>query len=194
MTGFEQLDVHISRFITLDAAQKHFLHGLLEQRQVQKKEHLFRAGQICRYEYYVVRGCLRVYFLDDHGAEVNLMFPVEDWWLGDLISFTEQTPSSLYVEALEDSQLLMINKENKESLYEKIPAFERMFRVLILRNLAVLQHRLIATISHSAEERYLAFIERYPDIPQRIPQHHIASYLGVSPEFLSKIRKKLAGQ
>ena len=118
------------------------------------------------------------------------MFPVEDWWLGDLISFTEQTPSALYVEALEDSQLLMINKENKESLYEKIPAFERMFRVLILRNLAVLQHRLIATISHSAEERYLAFIERYPDIPQRIPQHHIASYLGVSPEFLSKIRKK----
>ncbi|HAE35137.1 MAG: Crp/Fnr family transcriptional regulator [Chitinophagales bacterium] len=194
MTGFEQLDAHIARFINLDDAQRQYIHGLLEQREVRKKDHLFRAGQICRYEYYVVRGCLRVYFLDDHGSEVNLMFPVEDWWLGDLISFTEQTPSALYVEALEDSQLLMINKENKESLYEKIPAFERMFRVLILRNLAVLQHRLIATISHSAEERYLAFIERYPDIPQRIPQHHIASYLGVSPEFLSKIRKKLSAQ
>ncbi len=194
MTGFEQLDAHIARFITLDDTQRQYIHGLLEQREVRKKDHLFRAGQICRYEYYVVRGCLRVYFLDDHGSEVNLMFPVEDWWLGDLISFTEQTPSALYVEALEDSQLLMINKENKESLYEKIPAFERMFRVLILRNLAVLQHRLIATISHSAEERYLAFIERYPDIPQRIPQHHIASYLGVSPEFLSKIRKKLSAQ
>ena len=146
MTGFEQLDAHIARFINLDDAQRQYIHGLLEQREVRKKTIFFVPVRYADMNT-MGAGCLRVYFLDDLGLRSTSCFQVEDWWLGDLISFTEQTPSALYVKRWRDSQLLMINKENKRSLYEKIPAFRKDVSGADLRNLAVLQHRLIATIS-----------------------------------------------
>jgi CRP/FNR family cyclic AMP-dependent transcriptional regulator len=190
--AYAQIDAYVDRCIVITPEERALFHDVLEQRTVQRKQYLLRAGEICRYEYYVISGCLRSYYLDEKGNEVNIMFPVEDWWLGDMISFTNNTPSSLYIEALEDCTLWMINQENKELLFEKAPAFERMFRLMIQRSLAALQNRLYATIAKTAEQRYQEFMEKYPDIPQRIPQHYIASYLGITPEFLSKIRRKMA--
>lgn len=192
MHAYAQIDAYVDRCIVITPEERALFHDVLEQRTVQRKQYLLRAGEICRYEYYVISGCLRSYYLDEKGNEVNIMFPVEDWWLGDMISFTNNTPSSLYIEALEDCTLWMINQENKELLFEKAPAFERMFRLMIQRSLAALQNRLYATIAKTAEQRYQEFMEKYPDIPQRIPQHYIASYLGITPEFLSKIRRKMA--
>lgn len=192
MSDYKEIDSYVDRIIRISDEDRQFFHQILERRSIKKKEHLLRAGQICRYEFYVIKGCLRLYFLDDSGSEINMMFPVEDWWFGDLVSFAEQAPGSLYAEALEDSEVWMISRENKEALFNRVPAFERMFRLMIQRSLVVLMNRLVATISQPADERYRAFIERYPYIPQRIPQHHIASYLGVSPEFLSKIRRRMA--
>jgi CRP/FNR family cyclic AMP-dependent transcriptional regulator len=190
--AYAQIDAYVDRCIVITPEERALFHDVLEQRTVQRKQYLLRAGEICRYEYYVISGCLRSYYLDEKGNEVNIMFPVEDWWLGDMISFTNNTPSSLYIEALEDCTLWMINQENKELLFEKAPAFERMFRLMIQRSLAALQNRLYATIAKTAEQRYQEFMEKYPDIPQRIPQHYIAYYLGITPEFLSKIRRKMA--
>ncbi len=190
--AYAQIDAYVDRCIVITPEERALFHDVLEQRTVQRKQYLLRAGEICRYEYYVISGCLRSYYLDEKGNEVNIMFPVEDWWLGDMISFTNNTPSSLYIEALEDCTLWMINQENKELLFEKAPAFERMFRLMIQRSLAALQNRLYATIAKTAEQRYQEFMEKYPDIPQRIPQHYIASYLGITPVFLSKIRRKMA--
>ncbi len=190
--AYAQIDAYVDRCIVITPEERALFHDVLEQRTVQRKQYLLRAGEICRYEYYVISGCLRSYYLDEKGNEVNIMFPVEDWWLGDMIRFTNNTPSSLYIEALEDCTLWMINQENKELLFEKAPAFERMFRLMIQRSLAALQNRLYATIAKTAEQRYQEFMEKYPDIPQRIPQHYIASYLGITPEFLSKIRRKMA--
>lgn len=189
-SGFNEIDAYVKRCISLNEEEWEIWHSVLERGHVKRKEHLLREGDVCRYEYYVISGCLRSYYLDEKGNEVNIMFPVEDWWVGDLISFTDQVPSQLNIEAMEDSELWMISRDHKEMLFEKVPAFERMFRLMIQRSLAGVQQRLYATIAQPAELRYQHFIEKYPSIPLRIPQHHIASYLGITPEFLSKIRRK----
>lgn len=167
---------------------------LLEPRSVRKKTFLLQEGEICNFEAYVVKGCIRTYYIDENGFDVILQFAIEDWWVSDIASFYEQTPSRLFIETLEDSELLVFTPETKEELLTRVPKFERMFRLMLQRNLAATQNRLINTISKTAQEKYLDFIERYPTIPQRVPQHYIAAYLGISPEFLSKVRTKLARQ
>ena len=165
---------------------------LLEPKFVKKKTFLLQEGEICNFEAYVVKGCIRTYYIDENGFEVILQFAIEDWWVSDIASFYEQSPSRLFIETLEDCDLLTFNYETKEELLTRVPKFERMFRLMLQRNLAATQNRLINTISKTAQEKYLDFIERYPTIPQRVPQHYIAAYLGISPEFLSKVRTKMA--
>jgi CRP-like cAMP-binding protein len=134
------------------------------------------------------------YLLNEEGKETVLYFSVENWWVSDICSFNEQIKSDFYIQALEDTDLLILNPQSKEQLLFKVPAFERAFRLMIQKNLSVMQSRLHSIIAKSAEVRYADFIKRYPSIPQRVSQHHIASYLGVTPEFLSKIRAKMAKQ
>ncbi len=189
---YEQIDAHILRNIKIDQAALEEIHGRLRSKKIKKKTFLLQQGEICDFEAYVVRGCLKIYYLDANGEEAILFFAVEDWWLGDIASFSTQEPTLLFIEALEDSELLLINRADKMYLYEAIPQLERMFRLMIQRAYVVLQNRFFATITQPAEERYLDFLKRYPTIPQRVPQHQIAAYLGISPEFLSKIRAKLA--
>ena len=189
---YEQIDAHILRNIKIDEAALEEIHGRLRSKKIKKKTFLLQQGEICDFEAYVVRGCLKIYYLDANGEEAILFFAVEDWWLGDIASFSTQEPTLLFIEALEDSELLLINRADKMYLYEAIPQLERMFRFMIQRAYVVLQNRFFATITQPAEERYLDFLKRYPTIPQRVPQHQIAAYLGISPEFLSKIRAKLA--
>jgi CRP-like cAMP-binding protein len=121
-----------------------------------------------------------------------LQFAVEDWWIGDIASYVQQTPAQVHIQALEDSELLLIHHEDKEALFQNVPAFERMFRLMLQRSLVVLQDRFVSTLAQPADVRYQAFLEQYPGIVQRVPQHYIASYLGISPEFLSRVRARLA--
>ena len=109
-----------------------------------------------------------------------------------MVSFSQQKPSNLYIQALEDSEVLMVNYENKKVVFNEIPAFERLFRLMVQKAYETMMDRFISTISETSESRYLSFIQKYPSIPLRVPQHMIASYLGITPEFLSKIRSKLS--
>lgn len=173
--------------------QQHFLDAL-EVKQVPKKAPLLRAGEVCDFEAYVNKGCMRSYFLDEHGHEATLQFGTEDWWVSDLISFEQGAPSRMFIEALEDSELLLIRRDKKEQLYRDVPGLERVFRMMLLRNLGALQDRLFATMAWPAEDRYEAFLKRFPDLSNRVPQHMIASYLGITPEFLSKLRARRVGK
>lgn len=189
---FKAIDDYVSGCIALTQEELNFFHSVLQVKQFKKKTFLLRAGEICEYESYINKGCVKVFYIDENGSEVILHFAIENWWIGDITSFTQRTASNLYMEVLEDSELFMINYADKEKLYEKVPKFERIFRLMIQRTHTSLMNRLISTMSKPAEERYLDFISRYPSIPQRVPQHLIASYLGISPEFLSKIKAKIA--
>lgn len=189
---FAQIDRAISRYVAFSDEELDIFHSLLEYRALPKKSIVLRAGDICAFEAFVVKGCLRKYCIDPHGAEVTLQFAIEDSWIGD-ISFNayDPQPSQVFIETLEESELLGFTPDHKEELFSRAPRFERAFRILVQRNLAVTQNRLFNTIAKSGEEKYKDFLEMYPTIPQRVSQHYIASYLGITPEFLSKIRGKM---
>ena len=191
---FEEILTNVAKCIPLNEDEATFFTALLTHRKIPKKTVLLREGEICQFEGYIQQGCVRIYYLDENGFEVTLNFAVEDWWISDIASFHYHTPSSLYMETLEDCEIYFLNPESKEKLLQELPKFERVFRMLVQRRLAVLQNRLIHTISKPATDRYLEFISLYPTISQRVPQYYIASYLGVSPEFVSTIRKRLAAK
>lgn len=189
---FTQIDENISRYISLSKEELDYFHSLLKLKKIKRKKLLLQAGEICDFEAYMVKGCARIYFLDKNGFEVDIMFAVEDWWVSDLASFTQQRPADLFIQTIEDCEMLFISYKDKEKLYKKIPKFERFYRILMQRSYDNTIKRLVSTIAKPAEERYNDFIKKYPKIPQRVPQHLIAAYLGISPEFLSKIRARQA--
>lgn len=188
---FDEIDQFVSRYISLTGDERDFFHSLLIHRSLRKKQFLLKEGQICDFEAFILKGCIRTYYLDKEGVETILLFAVEEWWVSDIISFSERVPSNLFIETVEDSELLTIDYSAKMRLFEKIPTFERMFRLLLQRSLGVLQQRFYASVSQTAEERYRQFLDKYPQVAQRVPQHQIARYIGVSPEFLSKIRSAM---
>jgi CRP-like cAMP-binding protein len=188
---FETIDRFIAKYITLNDQELAFFHSLLRTRKVKKKTFLLQEGEVCDFEGFIIKGCIRSYYLDKEGVETILLFAVEEWWVSDLISFADRKPSNLFIETIEDSELLTLDFAAKNRLLEKIPAFEHMYRLLVQRSLGVLQQRFYSTISETAEERYKQFLEKYPLVAQRVPQHQIARYIGVSPEFLSKVRSGL---
>ena len=189
----DQINKAISRYVAFTPEELEVFDALLERRAVPKKTIMLHEGEVCNFEAFVVKGCLRRYYIDADGHEVILQFAVEDSWISDIsFSIYENKPSRVFIETLEDCELLLFSPETKETLFVKAPRFERAFRILMQRNLSVTQNRLFNTIAKTATEKYQEFLGHYPTIPQRVAQHYIASYLGISPEFLSKIRKKLA--
>ena len=190
---YSQINKNISRYVTFEEEELAIFNSLLAYKKVPKKTMLLREGEKCDFEAFVIKGCVRKYYIDANGFEVILQFAVENAWVGD-VSFNiyEEEPSRVYIETLEDCEFFMFNPETKESLFSKVPKFERAFRILMQRNLAVTQNRLFDTISKTATEKYLEFLKQYPTLSQRVAQHYIASYLGISPEFLSKVRTKIA--
>jgi CRP/FNR family cyclic AMP-dependent transcriptional regulator len=191
---FENIDAFVNRCANFTDNELDIFHTLIDFKTVNKKEYLLQEGEICNFEAYVSKGCIRNYFIDENGFEVILQFAIEGWWVSDIASFHEKKPSKLYIETLEDCELFFLTYENKEELLKRVPKFEGFFRLMVQKNLSSTQNRLINTIAKSAPEKYLDFIKLYPTIPQRVTQHHIASYLGISAEFLSKIRTKLSKQ
>jgi CRP-like cAMP-binding protein len=195
MDPFTQINKNISRYVNFSDEELDIFNSLLEYKKVPKKTIMLHEGDICTFEAFVLKGCVRKYYIDSNGFEVILQFAIEDAWVGDISSSAfDQKPSKLYIETLEDSEFLMFNPDTKEQLFELAPRFERAFRILVQRHLTVTQNRLINTISKTALDKYVEFLELYPTLPQRVAQHYIASYLGISAEFLSKTRAKLAKQ
>jgi len=183
---------NIARHVTLDKKEVDYFISLLEVRKLKKKGYLLEPGEVCLYEHFVTRGCLKSFTVDSNGFEHIGTFAVEDWWTGDLHSFLTQTPSTYYVQALEDSELFQISKTNLEQLYSQVPKFERFFRILFQKSLIASLEKNMQNISYPAEDRYLHFINKYPKLEQRISQKQMASYLGITPVFLSMVRKKLS--
>lgn len=185
---------NISRFIDLTPDETTVFLSLLKHKSIPKKQFLLQEGTVCKYNYFVDKGCLRTYYLDNTGLEHNVQFSVENWWAGDMYSFITEQPARFNIVSLEDSEIYMIEKNDLEDLYLKVPKFERFFRLLLQNAFAALQERVLSNLSDTAEERYLKFRDKFGYLDARIPQNQIASYLGVTPESLSRIRKNLAGK
>ncbi len=182
MRRFHAINHYVNNCTNLSANEFALFLSLLELKSIPKKTTLLHEGDVCNFEAFINRGCIRTYYLDENGFEVTLQFAIENWWVSDIASFHEQKPSNMFIETLEDCELLVLSPQTKERLLEKVPRFERVFRLLVQRNLSALQSRLFKTIATSAQEKYLYFIDRYPTIAHRVAQHDIASYLGISPE------------
>lgn len=161
-------------------------------RNIRKKQFILQEGDVCKHITFVTSGCLRAYTVDREGQEHVIQFAIEDWWISDLQSFLSGKPATYTIDALEDSQVLLLEKEARDRMLETVPRLERYFRLLQEANYVATHHRIEESLSASAEERYLDFIKTYPSLVQRIPQNQIASYLGITPQSLSRIRKELS--
>lgn len=183
---------NLSRHISLSPEEQHLFTGVLKPASYRKKQFVLKEGATSQVTTFVCSGCLRSYFMDENGFAHVLQFAIEDWWIGDMHSLLYGKPSQLNIDALEPSEVLQIDRDDLEALYARVPKLERFFRILTQAAMASLQQRIVAGLSMTATERYLGFRRQYPFLEGRLPQHQIASFLGVTPEFLSIIRKKLS--
>jgi CRP-like cAMP-binding protein len=189
--NFELLISSISRHISLTGEEVEFFTSLLKPKSLKNGEFLLREGDLCKYKTFVVKGCLKTYYQDENGFEHIIDFSIEDWWADDLYSFLTQTPSTSNIKAIEDTDVLQIGKTDLALIYQKIPKFERFFRILFQNAFITQREQINLALSASAEERYLLFIKKKPYAEKRFSQKDIASYLGVTPQFLSTLKKKL---
>ncbi|SFN36911.1 cAMP-binding domain of CRP or a regulatory subunit of cAMP-dependent protein kinases [Chryseobacterium oleae] len=181
---------NISRHIHLSDEEFEQFSRPFELRKVKRKEMVLKEGAYCLFEGFVAKGCFKVYYLNEGGSEQTLYFAVKGWWITDIDSLINDVPSILNIEALEDSEVLMISKKDKEMLYEDMPQIEKLFRIMNQQSSVALQRRILSLTGKTADKRYLEFLEKYPGLEQRLTQQQVASYLGITHEFLSKIRKK----
>ena len=187
---FELILQNISKHIQLTEEEKEYFVSVLQTKKLRRRQYLVQAGEPCRYEYFINKGCLRQYYLDEKGHEHVLYFAIEDYWISDMYGLTTGEPALTNIDALEDCELLVIEKTFYEQLFIEIPKLERFFRIILQRSLISQQRRMIENMSLQADERYYRFAQRYPFLEQRLPQKQIASYLGITPESLSRIRKQ----
>ncbi|MDN5286369.1 MAG: cAMP-binding domain of or a regulatory subunit of cAMP-dependent protein kinase [Mucilaginibacter sp.] len=179
---------NLAKHIRLTKDEQDTFTTYLHQKQLKRKQFLLIDGGICKYSAFVTSGCLRGYTVDKGGVEHVLSFAPPDWWIADMYSLLSQKPGILNIEALEDTEVLLLSKVNQEKLYQQIPKFEHFFRILTENSLVASQQRLIDGLSLTAEERYLNFCKRYPTLIDHLPLKQIASYIGVTPEFFSRMR------
>ena len=182
---------HLKRKITLTENEETHLITKLRQRLYLKGQYIVQEGEISRFQTFIVSGKIRTFYLDDNGTEHIVFFGIENWWVGDICSFTTQTPAEFNTQCLEDTQVIQISHDELEQLYEEIPKLERYFRLTVEKAYGNLSKRIVRNHSLPAKERYLLFSEAQPEIVKRIPQYMIASYLGITKEFLSHIRKQI---
>jgi len=189
--SFELLISSISRHISLTNEEIDLFTSLLKSKSLANGEFLLREGEICKNESFVTKGCLKTYYQDEAGLEHIIDFSIEEWWADDLYSLLTQTPSKSNIKAIEDTEILQISKTDLELLYQKVPRFERFFRILFQNAYITQREQINQALSASAEERYLLFIKKKPYAETRFSQKDIASYLGVTPQFFSSLKKKL---
>lgn len=180
----------ISKHISLTEADNQYLQSIFLPMKVKQHESIEESGKVSRYFIHVNEGCLMTYYTDDQDNDHVMQFATSGWWTGDLQSFTSTTPSIYTTKALSDSEVLLLPKVAMDELLDRIHKFEKYFRILFQNSLITHQQRIIRNLSIPAEARYEHFLEKYPTLEQFVPQKYIASYLGITPEFLSKIRRK----
>lgn len=181
---------HFDNYLPLDDKEIEALTSRLTERKIKRRQYILQEGDICKHFTYVTEGCFKMYGVDSSGAEHNLVFAVENDWIADIDSLHKERPSKLFIEAIEPSVIHQISKADLWDLYTHFPKFDRNFRVIIEDKYIELQNRLLQTFSSSANERYESFLKQYPNLTNRLPNTQIASYLGITPEFLSKIRNE----
>ena len=182
---------NITKIVTLSDVEKELILSKIEVRDYKAKTILLQAGEICKHSYFVNSGIVRSFNINDHIVEHVLHFACEGWWIGDMYSLLSQKPGNLFIEVLEDAEIVLLSKENQGLLYHEIPKLERFFRILTENSLVAHQERLMDNLSLSAEERFEKFCAKYPTLIQHVPQKQIASYIGVTPEFFSKMKAKM---
>ena len=188
---FDRLREHVARLVPLTDEEFLSCTSLMVPKRVRKGSYLAQEGEVAKYLSFVTKGCLRAYGIDKKGEEHIVQFALEGWWISDLYSFLTGKPGEYFIDALEDSDVLLIDANAYEKLCTTVSKFERYFRILLQNNYIATHKRVLASIGLSAEERYLQMLEDYPTIVRRVAQRHIASYLGITPEALSRIRHRM---
>ena len=189
---FEKLRAYCERQAHMTEEEYALIESLVVPKHYKKGDFLLREGEVAKYGYFVTKGCLRSYTVDNQGKEHIIQFSPEEWWTGNIESLRNDSPSVYFIDAIEDTDVLQQDRPSFQAMLDNIPVFASMFHLGIQKSAIAKDHRIIAALSTSAEERYKGFLEKYPTIAQRVPQHMLASYLGVSPETLSRIRKQMS--
>ncbi|RBQ08934.1 Crp/Fnr family transcriptional regulator [Pedobacter miscanthi] len=192
MPVFDRLFENFAMHVDLNAAEQTHIKSVLQHQKLERNKMLLEAGEICRNFYFIDKGCLRVFNRDKEGAEHNVLFCPENWWATDISSFADQQPAYYNIATLESTELFYFTHHALQQLYIDVPKMERFFRILAQNGFSLYQRRINSIISRSAEERYLKFQHLYAELENRIAQKHIASYLGITPVFLSMIRRRNA--
>ena len=182
---------NIDKIVSLSDREKETILSKIEIKHYKAKTVLLNAGEICKHSYFVNSGILRSFNINDNIVEHVLQFACEGWWIGDMYSLITQKPGNLYVEVNEDAEVVLLSKENQEELFQEISKLERFFRILTENSLVANQERIMDNLSLSAEERFEKFCSKYPTLIQKVPQKQVASYIGVTPEFFSKMKAKM---
>jgi CRP-like cAMP-binding protein len=188
---FSLLIANFSKHISLTTEEIDYLTSLLRYKSLSTGDFLLREGEICKYESFVTKGCVKTYYQDENGFEHIIDFSIEEWWADDLYSLLTQTPSRSNIKAIEPTEVLQISKSDLESLYQKIPKLERFFRILFQNAYITQREQINQALAASAAERYRLFLKKKPYAEKRFPQKDIASYLGITPQFLSTLKRKL---
>jgi CRP-like cAMP-binding protein len=190
-TNVKPLLDYVARYVSLTPEETSAVDRRVSSRHYLKGQFIVQQGDVCRYESFIVSGCARTFYPDEKGHEHVVMLAIENWWTADLGSFITQTPADYNVQCLESTDVLQFSHDDLDQLYRDVPKMERFFRLIVQNAYVAAQKRIVHNLSLPAKERYLRFREKYPSIEQRVPQYMIASYLGMTKEFLSKIRSEL---
>ncbi|WP_394749920.1 Crp/Fnr family transcriptional regulator [Spongiimicrobium salis] len=185
---FRSLLNNIAKYVRLKPEETEKLVSILHTKKIKRRQFIDQPGYICQYRNYIVQGTFRSYFIDNDGKEHTVQIAIEDWFVSDFYSYITQTPATLFVEALEDSKIVQMRYEDIEGLCKEVHPLSEYFRISTEKAFAFSRKRTLSNLSMTAKERYLDLLDRYPDIVKRVPQKVIASYLGMTPEFMSKIR------
>ncbi len=188
MEEIDKIQNYVARHIELTPEERDYFASVLRVAKVKKKQCIVQPGFVCRYRNYIYTGAMRSYLVGNDGQEHTELLSIDDWWITDYNSYIYQQPATLFVEAVEDSVLVQFDHQSEQLLLKAVPKFERFFRIITERSLAFFHRRMLSNLSMTAEERYEEFVTKYPLIPQKVPQYILASYLGMSTEYLSTLR------
>ena len=184
------LIAHVRKYVTLDEEQAAVLTSFIRHKQIRKKEYLLKEAQVCTANYFVLKGCLRMYFIREDGVEQITQFAIENWWITDFQSLDWQQPSRFYIQSIEPTSLVVLDRDAIGPLCDRLPQIDRYLRLVVQRAFAAAQQHRFYMQSDTSEERYLRFTTGFPEFVQRIPQYMVASFLGFTPEFISKLKSR----